>query len=85
MLFGSRVESTPDRDSAFTCKFEGFLGRGPGLWHMDYASAWEEEAWIMDYGLWIMSSSSDECGLWIMDYEPVNKTRREVDYGLWKP
>ena len=43
---------------------------------MDYASAWEEEAWIMDYGLWIMSSSSqDEGGLWIMDYEPVNKTR----------
>ena len=62
------------------------LGRGPGLWHMDYVSAWEENGWIMDYGTWIMSSSSqDKGGLWIMDYEPVNKTRREVDYGLWKP
>ena len=49
------------------------LGRGSGLWHMDYASAWEEKP-----GLWIMSncsSSQDEGGLWIMDYEPVNKTR----------
>ena len=28
------------------------LGRGPGLWHMDYASAWEDN---LDYGLWIMA------------------------------
>ena len=43
------------------------LGRGPGLWHMDYASAWEDN---LDYGLWIMALEQ-------------NGWEEDLDYGTW--